>query len=295
MKKVLVSFSGGETSAYMINWLLLNEPNKEYKFVFANTGEENEETLIFVNEVSKFFNIDIIWLEYERSSFNIVNFETAYRSHNPIEIKNKWKNHPFRKHISHFGISNIQNNTCSRDMKKETIKRYMSSVGWKPSKYKTAIGIRADEMDRLGEYYYPLAEYNITKPIINKFWNSMPFRLNLKGYEGNCKTCWKKSDRKLVTIFRENPEKFEFFKQMEQEFEEFVKPERDKNKIAFPIRFFRESKTIKDIEQMSKNKKILNAIDDTQLINFQTSLLHNGKELEIIDISNGCEESCEAF
>lgn len=293
--KVLVSFSGGETSAYMINWLLLNEPNNDYKFVFANTGEENEETLIFVNEVAKFFKIDIIWLEYSRSSFNIVNFETAYRSHNVIEIKNKWKNHPFRKHISHFGIPNIQNNVCSRDMKKETIKRYMSSIGWKPSMYKTAIGIRADEMDRLGEYYYPLAEHNITKPIINNFCNSMPFRLNLKGYEGNCKTCWKKSDRKLVTIYRENKEKFDFFKQMESEFDTFIKPERDKNKVDFPIRFFREHKTIKDIEQMSNNKRILNAIDDSRNINYQLSLLHNGKELDIIDLSNGCEESCEAF
>lgn len=293
--KVLVSFSGGETSAYMINWLLLNEPNNDYKFVFANTGEENEQTLIFVNEVAKFFKIDIIWLEYSRSSFNIVNFETAYRSHNQIEIDNKWKNHPFRKHISHFGIPNIQNNVCSRDMKKETIKRYMSSIDWKPSKYKTAIGIRADEMDRLGEYYYPLAQHNITKPIINNFWNNMPFRLNLKGYEGNCKTCWKKSDRKLVTIFRENPEKFDFFKQMESEFDTFIKPERDKNKVDFPIRFFRENKTIKDIEEMSNNKRILNAIDDSRNINYQLSFLHNGKELDIIDLSNGCEESCEAF
>ena len=39
-EKVLVAFSGGETSAYMINWLLINEPNNEYIFVFANTGEE---------------------------------------------------------------------------------------------------------------------------------------------------------------------------------------------------------------------------------------------------------------
>lgn len=47
-QKILVSFSGGETSAFMINWLLKNMPEYEYKFVFANTGEENEETLVFV-------------------------------------------------------------------------------------------------------------------------------------------------------------------------------------------------------------------------------------------------------
>ena len=45
--KILVSFSGGETSAYMIYYLLKKYPKHKYKFVFMNTGEENEETLIF--------------------------------------------------------------------------------------------------------------------------------------------------------------------------------------------------------------------------------------------------------
>lgn len=64
-ENVLCSFSGGETSAYMINWLLKNRPDLNIKFVFANTGEENEETLVFVNECAKYFGIDIIWIEYD--------------------------------------------------------------------------------------------------------------------------------------------------------------------------------------------------------------------------------------
>lgn len=64
-QKILVSFSGGETSAYMINWLLLNKPKHEYKFVFANTGEENEETLVFVKKCQDYFGIDITWVEYD--------------------------------------------------------------------------------------------------------------------------------------------------------------------------------------------------------------------------------------
>lgn len=39
-KNVLCSFSGGETSAYMINWLLNNRQDLNIKFVFAITGEE---------------------------------------------------------------------------------------------------------------------------------------------------------------------------------------------------------------------------------------------------------------
>lgn len=295
---ILVSFSGGETSAYMINWLLKNKPEHSYKFVFANTGEENEETLVFVKQVSEYYNIDVAWVEYERLSYKEVTFETAYRSHNKEEIANKWQNHPFRKYISEFGIPNMQNKTCTRDLKEYIINRYMSANGWTKSKYDTAIGIRADEIDRLGIYYYPLIKPHVTKPLVNAFWDKMPFRLQLKGYQGNCKTCWKKSLRKVVTIARENPEKFAFFEQMEKEFDTYIKPSRLKKakengtKIDLPIRFFRENKSVADIMEMAKDLSIENAHDDSANTNYQISILHDGTEL---DISNGCSESCDAF
>lgn len=288
---ILVAFSGGETSAYMINWLLLNKPDYKYTFVFANTGEEMEETLVFVNNVSNFFKIKVIWLEYEHLSYKEVDFKTAYRSHNPIEIENKWQNHPFRKYISKFGIPNLQNNSCSRDLKHYIIDRYMSKNGWKPSTYDKAIGIRADEIDRIGKYYYPLIQPNITKPIVNAFWNKMPFRLNIKGYEGNCKTCWKKSFRKLCTIAIEHPERFDFFRQMELEYKNFV-PKGQVERVIPPNYFFRENKTVDDIFEMAKDPMFEKAKDDSLNTNYQISILHDGTEL---DVSNGCVESCEVF
>jgi len=297
-KNILVSFSGGETSAYMINWLLLNRPKNNYRFVFANTGEENEETLEFVKRVQEFFGIDLVWLEYERLGYKEVSFESAYRSHDETEIKKKWPNHPFRKYIQEFGIPNLQNASCTRELKEYPITRYMSANGWKPSQYDRAIGIRADEIDRIGQHYYPLVPSGITKALANQFWANMPFRLNLKGYQGNCKTCWKKSTRKLVTIARETPEKFAFFLQMEKEYEDFIRESRLKKamengtKINFPIRFFRENRTVSEILRLSKDTTITNAKDDSLNVNFQTSLFHNGTEL---DLSNGCIESCEVF
>lgn len=47
--KLLVSFSAGETSGYMA-YLLKQEYKDEIVFVFANVGEENEETLIFADK-----------------------------------------------------------------------------------------------------------------------------------------------------------------------------------------------------------------------------------------------------
>ena len=45
-QKLLVSFSGGETSAFMAQWLWKHKQDEyDMIFVFANTGQENEETL----------------------------------------------------------------------------------------------------------------------------------------------------------------------------------------------------------------------------------------------------------
>ena len=71
MKNLIVSFSGGETSAYM-TYQLLHDWNfcsqwADIKVVFANTGEEAEETLEFVKECDEKFNFNTVWLEDDRS------------------------------------------------------------------------------------------------------------------------------------------------------------------------------------------------------------------------------------
>ena len=293
-QNILMSFSGGETSAYLLKYVLKEYPQHNIKVVFANTGEENEETLLFIKKCAEHFNVEIIWVEYERLSFKIVNFKTAYRSHDKKEIANKWQNHPFRKYISHFGIPNKQNMTCTRELKEYIINRYLSSVGWKPATHTKCIGIRVDEFDRIGGYWYPLVMLGITKPMVNSFWANMPFRLGLKGYNGNCKTCFKKSFRKLATIARYNPEWFDFMRQMEIEFGMYVSSsiKNRVNTIEFPIKFFRSNKSVADIFEMAKDKSIKDATDDSININYQMNLWKDGTNL---DISNGCSESCEVF
>lgn len=288
-QNIVVSFSGGETSAFMLQHILKNYSNHNIEVVFANTGEENEKTLEFVEKCSQYWNVKVTWLEYERLSFKIVDFKTAYRCDDPHEVENLWPNHPFRKYISYFGIPNLQNFSCTRELKNEIISRYLSSIGWKPSKRTIAIGIRADEIDRLGKHWYPLAAIGITKPMVNHFFSKMPFRLGLKGYEGNCRACWKKSLRKLITIARHNPDWFAFIRQMEREYENYVRAERI---VETPIRFYRENKTVEEIFEMAKDKSIQDAEDDSRNTNYQTSIWHDGTEL---DISQGCVESCEVF
>lgn len=291
--KVLISFSGGETSAYMTQELF-----KQFKgfrdmiVVFANTGEENEATLQFVDKCDKYYGWNVVWVEAVVNPIHkkgitskVVTFETASRN-----------GEPFEDVIKKYGITNASNPSCSRDMKKTVIKHYAKSIGWK--EYKTAIGIRADEIDRISaskekeNLYYPLINFGVTKPHVNRFWRDMPFRLDLKGYEGNCKVCWKKSLRKLMTIAKENPEAFDNFRKWEKEFEEFIPESRKHNKeIKLPIRFFRNNLSVDDIFKLSEQPFDAPKND---AVNYN-EYVQLGIDYLPLDLSNGCIESCEVF
>ena len=56
---------GGETSAYMTKLLIdeLKDSDIAVSVVFANTGQENEQTLEFVRDCEKWFNYPVSWIE----------------------------------------------------------------------------------------------------------------------------------------------------------------------------------------------------------------------------------------
>jgi 7-cyano-7-deazaguanine synthase in queuosine biosynthesis len=290
MKKLLISFSGGRTSAYMTDWLLKNKRD-EYDMivVFANTGKEREETLEFVRECDTRMHFNTVWIEAETSQevgvgikARIVSFETANRT-----------GAPFEQMIKKHGIPNRNKPACSRELKNRAIKAYARSIGWR--KYYTAIGIRADEFDRMSDsrvkdrIVYPLISMKYARrEDVNAFWMAQPFDLQLKSYEGNCDVCWKKSLRKLMTIAKERPELFEWWAKMEDMYSTKT-PDRFK-KGKGPQTFFREKLTAREILEMSK-KPFEPATDESKDLNYQTRMFDDYK----LDASNGCEESCEAF
>lgn len=290
--RLLVSFSGGETSALMSHILKENLSDKyEMIFVFANTGQENEETLEFADMCDKHFGLDLVWVEAvvhkgrKGVTHKVVGFDSASRL-----------GEPFEDVIAKYMIPNTGSPHCTRELKERPIRHYAKSIGWGRDYY-TAIGIRADEIDRISpqrkknKLVYPLIEmFPMTKPQVNSFWDSMPFRLQLKGYEGNCKTCWKKSFRKLATIALEHPERFGFFRDMEIKYGHYIKPEKAHNeKLVPPFRFFRQNKSVDDIFEIAHKDGFEKATDDSVV--YETFEL-DGLEL---DVSNGCIESCEVF
>lgn len=294
MRTLLIAFSGGRTSAFMAKWIVDNLSDKyNIVTVFCNTGKERVETLDFVKKCDEYFKLNTIWIEAEiQEEFGkgvvakVVDYESADR-----------KGVVFRNHIAKYGISNISVPMCTRDLKTSLIKAYMRQNGYKD--YYISIGIRIDEIDRINPKHkqekiiYPLISMIPTRKLdINKFWSKQPFDLELKSYEGNCDCCFKKSLRKLLTIAKENPSLFEWWADIEKDFENYVPETRDKTKVQLPIRIFRNNLSVKEILEMSKNFTDLARDDSNDLEEYKQLSIFGEFEL---DTSNGCSESCEAF
>ena len=285
MKDLTISFSGGRTSAYMC-WYLINYKKTEYNlhFVFANTGQEHESTLKFVDQCDKFFGLNLTWVEAvvnplpnKGTTHKIVTYETAARN-----------GEPFEEVIKKYGIPNQTFQPCNRELKMQPMRSLRLSIGLKYAA--TAIGIRADECDRINpetadknNLVYPLAFWSpTTKEQVRHFWASQPFDLEIPEHYGNCKTCWKKSDRKLYTIAKEHPEFFDFFDEMENKYRDAGAG--DQQRV-----FFRGHRTAKNIIEESKSfpdhKKFTDVMPELQLDFFG------------LDQAGGAcgSESCEIF
>ena len=280
--KYIASFSGGETSALMS--IKLKEKYPDTVFVYANTGEENEETLIFVDKVDKAYNLGVVWIEAvinpekgKGTTYKIVNFETASR-----------KGEPFEEMIKVYGLPSPSYIHCTRELKLVPINKYIADLG---GDFQCAVGIRSDEIDRVNPNYkeknlcYPLAFWwPTTKNEVNTFWRDQPFRLNLKHYEGNCKWCYKKSLSKLSYIFFEHPEHFDFPERMEAEH-----GTTNREYGTEPIRIFRGHRTVADIRKMSLTAT--EPVDDARRYEVNGDLF--GYDDMDVDICGS--ESCEAF
>lgn len=216
----------------------------DVRVCFANTGKECAATLDFVHECETRWQVPIVWLEYFREvlpkyrsedrriaaenarsvyttrtyrpsgesepRFRIVSYETASRN-----------GEPFDNLIETVGLPSPTTRLCTQEMKIRPMKRYMQREGY--TFWNNVVGIRADEPRRVAKMraahaepwnnILPLAEADITKADVVKFWKMQPFDLQLpldadnETYEGNCDMCFLKSTAKRVRIAKEHPER----------------------------------------------------------------------------------------
>lgn len=300
MKTVNLLFSGGRTSAYMVEMALLHLI-KYFNFVitFANTGAEHEETLIFVKKCAErwkeLYAIDVVWLEVDvkpkgkRNGFKVVSFETASR---------EWQ--PFKAVVAQYGLPNKAFKHCTREMKEVPVMGYMETLGctighikdkqFISATYESWLGIRIDEPKRLGGRMdgkqlkvHPLADiqvygdlqfdFRVDKEDVLLFWEDMPFDLQIPEHLGNCKDCHKKSNNKLFKVMRdEGVETFNHSIEMDQHSQ--VRAE------------------VVDGE-IKERRRFRGYTDTKQLIAMYKESDFNPRNYD--DESDGCSESCNGF
>lgn len=300
--RINLCYSGGRTSAYMVENLLLLQsrgffPDTKFIITFANTGREHDNTLDFVNSCDlrwqKLYNNKVVWLESvvnsgrKASSHKQVSFETASR-----------RGEPFEDVTAKYGIPNSAFLHCTRELKENPILDYMESLGEKKghnvnrklveATYETFIGIRSDEAKRLKgnrngkqKKFYPLADtfdgINLVceKQDVLDFWEDMPFNLNIPEHLGNCIDCHKKSQKKLNMVYNDlGKEAFAFTKHLDDQYSD-IKPQTLPNGSIKNRKRFRGYKNTRELIASFK-------LND-----------YNPKTYN--DESGGCSESCEPF
>lgn len=291
---ITVSFSGGRSSDVMTKRLIERYRNsKKVKIVviFANTGCEREATLKFVHLCEKFFRFPVVWVEAvvdPREGFGVrhkvVDYSTASRN-----------GEPFESAVAKYGIFNRTSPGCTARLKTEPMESYLKSKGFKFRKHFgvnhfTAIGIRADEIDRVStkrnelKIMYPLADMGLTKRDIAIEIKKWPFDLELPSDAyGNCQWCWKKTKRKHLTLMREAPDVFEFPERMERLYGH-VKADMAAGHNGRRY-WFKGHETVNDLRIQALNLDFTLYVDDPHL---------HAKDYDPdLDTGGSCGDSCE--
>ena len=293
-KRLLISFSGGRTSAFMLWWLLNkweDRNNYEIKIVFANTGKEVEGTLFFVDEVAQEFNVDIVWVEgYPSEKINkrtgepckgwavdhkLVTYETASRNGEPFEAM-----------IAKLGIPSTAAPFCSDQLKRKAIESYLKSIGWANGTYMVALGIRLDEPKRYQtksgrrkvkkNRLLPLVDlFPVDKKWILTWWKQQMFDLGIHEDDGNCDNCWKKDMPRLHRNAIRRRKSFFWWAVMEKEYGD-LNPRN--SQLKPPFHFNRGNIPIMEIMRLAKSTS-------------QEDI----KKQSLLDEKYSCGESCEAF
>lgn len=224
-RKRVVSFSGGKSSAMMLR-MLLDDGDIPDAVLFFNTGKEREETLDFVHECERRWQVPITWLEYDHRQeaaggikdlkhvHRVVNYDTASRN-----------GEPFAKLIaSRKAVPNAVMRFCTQELKIKTGQRYLRrELGWQEKDYIELLGIRYDEPRRWQKAMaeecrvsYPLVYAKVTKNDVNEFWNRQPFDLGIDSEWSNCDLCFMKGAANISALMRQRPETAQWWQEQER-------------------------------------------------------------------------------
>ena len=241
---VVVHFSGGRTSAYLLMKILDAHggglPENVFA-VFCNTGREMPETLDFVRDFERETGCPVTWLEFvfnrgakgvrgqPKFTHRVVDWATASRDGRPfadlIEANRGW-------------LPTVAKRICTSELKVKTCERFMwdfhririsdNIIGFRydePKRWTKAvsegIAARKGEDGTMGclarRRNFPLVNAGVCESDVNEFWAKIPWGLKLDKKYGNCDMCFLKGKRKLSEIAKERPDLSEWWEGVERE------------------------------------------------------------------------------
>lgn len=254
-KNLMVTVSGGRSSAFMARHIQQSEKYKDYNkvYVFCNTGMERPETIDFLKNIEMKWEIPLKKIEGVYS--NTLGVGVGYKIVDYDNISMTAK--PFSEAIEHInkgdynGLPNSGAPYCSSMLKTIPSKKLCDKLFGVNNYYK-AIGFRSEDMPHRVSFaqikddkknkrklFYPLIEdFDIPVGLeyLNQFWKREKFKLELHGKYGNCELCWKKSDNNLVDVIKHGTRFIDWFEKEEEKYGNTS---------------FRDWKSIKDLVKMA--------------------------------------------
>jgi len=190
MKRV-INFSGGKTSALMT---ILLKPTDDDIVLFTDTGREHPLTYKFIDDFEKYEGIKVHKATYTHwKSPGLTGFDAL----------TNWKTF----------LPNRQKRLCTSELKINVARRYLKSLG--VGNRENYIGFRFDEKRRVDNYEnkykntipkFPLYEQKINKEMVNQYWLTKPYILEIPSILGNCDLCFLKGKDNIIKILQLYPE-----------------------------------------------------------------------------------------
>ena len=289
-KNIFCSVSAGLSSVMMAIKIREWYPDHNILFAMANTSKERSESLRFMHECDKHYNLNLHWIEAEfhDSGVGVTPRVVTYENL-------KTQGEVFEAGIKKHGIPSKINKWCNRDMKLEVLRKFADSKFGK-NNYSIAVGLRIDEIDRVRKDYktnnvfYPLMDRKIDSKARNKFWSEQPIKISIPAYKGNCDLCFAKSNRKLMTILSEEPEVGFWWQEMIEKYGDNPKPSSssytdilsDLQKEGKKMTFYREYRTVEDLVKMAQQP-------------FSKATDEYIYENDLFDSEEDCGKGCSVF
>lgn len=207
MKKAVVGFSGGVTSAWCCGWALRHYPREEIVFLFHDTQEEHPDTYRFMREMASALKIDITERSDGRSVTQVFRDENALANNRMAfcsRILKAQQRDLYFKELRQSGVDEIINILGFSSNESNRVQR--TSARAESSGYKVR---------------FPVVEENITKQQCADWCISMgvrPSSMYLWSEHANCLGCVRGGKAYWLKVKEHHPDVFEQRAKLEEEF-----------------------------------------------------------------------------